>query len=196
MGVIVVALIVVALWWAMSLFGVPGSQTNQPQATTTPQAKPVASETRTGSSVAAVASSLPGATRFASLLSSTGVGASLTGAGPYTVFVADDEAFSYLAAGTLENMTAAQKKRLVQYHIVAGKMLDVDAVSSGNHIALSKDSLNFDVRTQDKSAFVNSAYVLRQYKASNGIVYLISGAVLLPPQTGDAGTGATGTITP
>lgn len=203
-GAIVVVIIILGLWWIVQ------SGTNAPAggtATTTPPAatstgtgatggaQAVTSEVRTGSTVNAVIASLSTASRFASLYTSTGVSASATGKGPYTVFVPSDSAFANLSPGTLANMTAAQQKRLVQNHVVSGKMLDLDAVSSGNHTSLSKDALNFNVQPQTKIAYVGSGYVLTQYRASNGIVYVIS-AVLVPPQTPDSATGSTGTITP
>ncbi len=201
-GVIVVALIVFGLWW---LFQSPSTTTGD-TATTTPQVAtttvettptPVATatEVRTSSTVDAIVASLTNATKFAALYSSTGVSASITGKGPYTVFVPTDSAFANLSPGTLSGMTAAQTKRLVQYHVVSGKILDLDAVSSGHYTALSKDMLNFNVQSQTKLAYVNSGYTITQYKASNGIVYVIS-AVLVPPQTPDATTGSTGTIVP
>jgi uncharacterized surface protein with fasciclin (FAS1) repeats len=197
-GIVVVLVLVLGLWWAnggmSATNGSPMASSTPEVATTTTKTQPVVVETRTGT-VASVVAGLSGASRFASLFASTGVAATITGKGPYTIFVPTDEAYAASAAA-INAMTAAQKKRLVQYHVVSGKMLDVDAVSSGNYTALSKDSLNFNVRTQDKSAFVNSAYVIRQYKASNGVVYLIGGAVLIPPQTGSATTGSTGTPTP
>jgi len=200
-GVIVVFLVILGAWW----FAQGGAATPGGTATTTPEAAttgsgagtPVATaiEVRTSSTVGAIVASLSNAGTFASLYASTGVAASVTGKGPYTVFVATNAAFANLTAGTISTMTATQKKRLVQYHVVAGKMLDLDAVNSGTYTALSKDTLNFQVHPQTKLAYVNSGYTITQYKASNGIVYVIS-AVLVPPQTPNPTTGSTGTITP
>ena len=83
----------------------------------------------------------------------------MTGKGPYTVFVPTDGAFANLT-DAISTMTAAEKKRLVQYAVVSGKRLDLDAVSSGTHIALSKDTLNFQVHPQTKLAYVNNGYAL------------------------------------
>lgn len=197
-GIAVVVLVALGIWWATGAGATPGTSTTATTtpngaATTTPGGQTVVSETRSGN-VASVAASV-GSSRFASLMSSTGVSASLTGSGPYTIFVPNDEAYS-ASASALSGLSAAQLKRIAQYHVVSGKQLDVDAVSAGTHMALSKDTINFNVRAQDKSAFVNSAYVVRQYKASNGIVYVIGGSMLLPPQTADSDTGSTGTPTP
>jgi uncharacterized surface protein with fasciclin (FAS1) repeats len=171
------------------------STTTSEMASTTQSGTAVTTENVPSSSVAAVVAGIADASNFNSLFVSTGVAASLSGKGPYTVFVPTNEAYASLTAGTLSNMTSAQKKRLAQYAVVSGKALDIDAVSSGTYTALSKDPLNFQVNLVYKEAFVNSGYAIREYKASNGIVYLIS-AVLVPPQTPDSTTGSTGTPHP
>ena len=189
-GVIIIVLIIAGIWWWAS-----ANPTAYDMATTTPTgitdqaatdaAPPVSTEVRTSSTVNALVSSLTGASRFASLYASTGVSASVTGKGPFTVFVPTDAA---MAAANLSGMTSAQLKRFVQYHIVQGKMLDLDAVSSGKYVSLSKDVLNFNVQPQTKIAYVGSGYAITQYKASNGIVYVINTA-LLPPLPTAPGTG-------
>jgi len=197
-GVIVVIVVIGGIWWYVSTNPNPAgtaTTTNETATTTAATTTPVAVETRSSSTVAAVAASLADAGNFNSLLVSTGVAASLTGKGPYTLFIPTNEAYASLTSGTLANMTAAQKKRLAQYAVVSGKALDIDAVSSGTYTALSKDPLNFQVNLTYQEAFVNSGYAIREYKASNGIVYLIS-AVLVPPQTPNASTGSTGTPVP
>ena len=183
-GAIVVVLIIVGIWWFAQSTPAANTDTNATTTaqTTTGQGAPVttAQEVRTTSTVNGVIASLANAGRFAALYSSTGVSASVTGKGPYTVFVPTDGAFANIT-DKVSTMTAAEKKRLVQYAVVSGKMLDLDAVNSGNYAALSKDMLNFQVNPQTKLAYVNSGYAITQYKASNGIVYVIS-AVLVPPQ--------------
>ena len=111
-----------------------------------------------------------------------GIKATIQGVGPYTVFVPTDGAFSLLESGTIANMSAAEKKRLVQYHVVSGRAIDPDAVKSGQIMALSKDVLNFEVSTTDKTARVNNSFFIKAYQGRNGIVYLVS-AVLLPPES-------------
>ncbi|KKW20118.1 MAG: Beta-Ig-H3/fasciclin [Parcubacteria group bacterium GW2011_GWA2_51_10] len=142
----------------------------------------VSTERRTSTNVADIAAGISGASTFASLFSSTGIKATIQGVGPYTVFVPTDGAFSLLESGTIANMSAAEKKRLVQYHVVSGRAIDPDAVKSGQIMALSKDVLNFEVSTTDKTARVNNSFFIKAYQGRNGIVYLVS-AVLLPPES-------------
>lgn len=135
----------------------------------------------TGSTVAEVVAAVPNAGRFNQLLTQSGVSSSLTGKGPYTVFVATDGAFGRLVPGTINNMSAAQLKRTMQYHIVSGRQLDVDALNNGQIQALSRDTLNFSVDASKGAAYVNSGYVISAYRAKNGIVYVIN-SVLIPPK--------------
>ncbi len=181
-GAAVILVVALGLWWYASG---QSAAPQQPATTTTTDSElsgpgQVTVNTTT-SDVASVIAGISNGATFASYLSSTGVGATLTGKGPYTVFVSTDGAFSRLAPGTISAMTAAERKRMVQYHVVVGKRLDVDAVNSGQIQALSKDTLNFQVDTVKGAVYVNSGYVLKAYKATNGIVYVIN-SVLLPPK--------------
>jgi len=185
-SIIVIAVLVLAgIWWLMGEQGANnGAQSNTASstletATTTSETSGPGSIRPAASSgtVSQVIASLSLGGHYASLLSSTGV--SLSGKGPYTVFVATDGAFSRLPTGTLASMSATDLKRMMEYSIVSGKKLDVDAVQSGQVQAVSGDPINFTVDAQDR-VYVNSGYVLQAYAASNGIVYVIN-SVLLPP---------------
>lgn len=185
-GGVVVLVLVFGAWWlysAQSPSGMQSADYGEPSASSTDALGPtgtVAAEDRTSSNVGSVVASLGGESRFAGLLVSTGVSAQLTGKGPYTIFVPTDASFGLLPTGTINNLNAAQLKRLVQYHIVSGKMIDVNAQVAGTVPALSKDLLNFSKEPNDVSARVNSSAVIRAYRTSNGIVYVVN-QVLLPP---------------
>jgi uncharacterized surface protein with fasciclin (FAS1) repeats len=55
----------------------------------------------------------------------------LKGKGPFTVFAPTDEAFAKLPAGTVESLLKPENKaklqRILTYHVVAGKVMAVDA---------------------------------------------------------------------
>ncbi len=184
----VIALIVIGglgIWWLMSNSQPVNQATTATTATTTAATTTTASVQsphtidRSSQSVVAIAESISGATEFASLLSASGVAAQLKGDGPYTIFVPTDGAFSQLPPGTMSGLTAAGKKRLVEYSIVSGRAIDVTAESAGSIQALSGDALNFSFGT-DNIPMVNSAILVTEYKANNGVVYLIDN-VLIPP---------------
>jgi uncharacterized surface protein with fasciclin (FAS1) repeats len=186
-GVLVVLVLLgLGYWYFYGRTEAPATEVEQ-QATTTPQANntntqnAVAREDRVSSDVASVVASIPEASRFAALFSSTGVSASVGASGTYTIFVPTDGAFNLLVPGTLDGLTAAERKRIIQYHVVSGKKLDIDAINTGNIMSLSKDALNFQVSDAGTSVQVNSSFAIKAYQAKNGIVYLING-VLLPPE--------------
>jgi uncharacterized surface protein with fasciclin (FAS1) repeats len=159
-------------------YGVPANT----GALESPHTPYVAVEDRRATTITAIAEGLPDATRFGTLLETSGVAAQLKGASSYTVFVPTDRALRLLQEGTLGNMNEVQLKRFVQYHVVVGRTIDVNATDSGTVQALSNDMLNFSLRSGDKSARVNNSIVLQAYKGKNGIVYLINNA-LIPPVT-------------
>lgn len=185
-GLIVLASIGFGVWWWGSDRDLLEAETPNQQATTTTQGQTqsqgqIAREDRTSTDVASIVASIPEASSFAALFASTGASASISPSGTYTIFVPTNGAFANLTAGTLSNMSATQKRRLVEYHMVSGRAIDTDAVDTGTITAVSKDTLNFEIRDTDNAAMVNSAFVLKQYKAKNGIVYLVS-SVLVPPE--------------
>ena len=135
---------------------------------------------RSTQTVQTIVSSLSGASQFRSLFSSTGVSATVKSTGTYTIFVPTNGAFAQLSGGTISNLSTAEKKRLVQYHVITDRAVDVDAELAGSMRALSGDELNFSY-AENKIPMVNSAIVITEYVGKNGIVYLIDN-VLLPPK--------------
>lgn len=187
----VIALIIIAalgIWWLASANQSNGSM-NTSMATSTATSTAATSTStgiqqpqavnRTSQTVAAIAENISGASEFSSLLTSTGVAAQLKGPGPYTIFVPTDGAFSELPAGTISGLSAAGKKRLVEYSIVSGRAVDVTAEFAGSIQAMSGDALNFSFNSTN-IPMVNSGILITEYQASNGVVYLIDN-VLIPP---------------
>jgi uncharacterized surface protein with fasciclin (FAS1) repeats len=194
-----VALAVIAalgLWWIaarqpldmnLGLWGTRGEEQlptdNTNTGTTTGnggKTATVSTVNKNNSDVNAVVASLSTASQFNALYRSTGVAGSISKTGKYTIFVPTNGAIAQLAPGTISNLSAAEKKRLVQYHVVSGRSIDVDATVAGTIQALSGDMLNFSYGTQ-KLPMVNSSIVITQYVTKNGTVYLIDN-VLLPPK--------------
>ncbi len=194
-GAVVLALFAVVLWmwcnkeyasyndgvWSMDMRPLLGGDA-QPGTSAEAGKKPsVAVQQPSSGNVVSVVAGLAGAGTFQELFTSTGIASQLTGKGPYTVFVPTDQGLSYAPSGSIRNLDAAGKKRFVQYHVVSGRMLDIDAVNSGMIPSLSKDMLNFQVRPDSGLVQINSSYALKAYRASNGIVYTIN-QPLFPPK--------------
>jgi len=165
----------VALAWNTQ-FSSPADSTVQSGAEdqkTTQKSTPSTSGSK--GTVYTVADSLPDGGVFISLMESTGVSTTLQGT-RYTLFLPTNAAMRMV---NTSGMTAAEKKRFVQYHIFAGRAVDPDALKSGNIEMLSRDQVNFTA--VDGKVRVNNSQILSSHTAANGIVYLID-AALLPPK--------------
>ena len=197
----VVSLIVIAalvLWWlaANRPLGMLSqmSSTTADVATSTTESTSTVTTTTKGNvtvkkdsakksqDVATIVRGLSTGSTFAAYFRSTGVASTINpkSTSKYTIFVPTNGAFAQLPPGTVSNMTAAEKKRLVQYHVVSGRAVDPDQMTAGSIEALSGDVLNFSYGPT-KIPMVNSAIVVTQYEGSNGVVIVIDN-VLLPPK--------------
>jgi uncharacterized surface protein with fasciclin (FAS1) repeats len=109
----------------------------------------------------------------------------LKGAGPFTVFAPTDEAFAKLPAGTVENLlkpeNKAKLKRILTYHVVAGKVMAADAAKLTSAKAVSGDALT--IAAQGGTVMVDKARVVKaDVAASNGVIHVID-AVVLPKES-------------
>jgi uncharacterized surface protein with fasciclin (FAS1) repeats len=175
--VLAVVIIGFGLWWLMGQQSPLGALGTSPTATSTVGSVTIQSST---GKVGNVVADLEVAGRFTQLLNQTGVMSQIAGKGPYTIFVPTDGAFGRLVPGTVNSLSSTELKRLVQYHVVSGKRLDLDALQSGQVQAVSGDVLNINVDSQ-KRVYVNSGNVIAAYNTQNGIVYVIN-SVLVPPK--------------
>jgi len=106
----------------------------------------------------------------------------LTGPGPFTVFAPTDEAFAKLPAGTVETLLKPENKdklrRVLTYHVVAGKVGAADVVKLKSARAVSGDTIA--VSAQGGTVRVDGAQVIKtDIQASNGVIHVID-TVILP----------------
>ena len=109
--------------------------------------------------------------------------ATLKGTGPFTVFAPTDEAFAKLPAGTIDSLLKPENKdrlrRVLTYHVVAGKVMAADAAKLTSAKAVSGDALK--ISAQGGGVMVGAAHVVKtDIAASNGVIHVVD-AVLLPP---------------
>jgi uncharacterized surface protein with fasciclin (FAS1) repeats len=105
----------------------------------------------------------------------------LTGPGPFTVFAPTDEAFAKLPAGTLETLLKSENKdklrRVLTYHVVAGKVGAADVVKLKSAKAVSGDTIAVSV--QGGTVRVDGAQVIKtDIQASNGVIHVIDSVIL------------------
>lgn len=106
----------------------------------------------------------------------------LKGSGPFTVFAPTDEAFAKLPAGTVETLlkpeNKAKLKRILTYHVVAGKVMAADVTKMNSAKAVSGDTLT--IAAHDGMVMAdNSRIVKTDIAASNGVIHVID-TVMMP----------------
>ena len=98
--------------------------------------------------------------------------------GPFTVFAPTDEAFAKLPAGTVETLLKPENKdqlvAILTYHVIAGKIMSTDLLSTSSAKTVNGKSAPIGLRVGDANVIVADIV------ASNGVIHVID-TVLLPP---------------
>jgi len=128
---------------------------------------------------------------FSTLLAAVeaaGLGETLAGEGPFTVFAPTDEAFEALPEGTLETLLKPKNEELLSsiltYHVVPGEVMAAD-VESGD--VTTVNGATFTVEASDMGVTITDGQgnevdvVTTDIVTSNGVIHVIDG-VVLPPQ--------------
>ncbi|MCA8948353.1 MAG: fasciclin domain-containing protein [Planctomycetes bacterium] len=107
----------------------------------------------------------------------------LAGDGPLTVLAPTDEAFEALPEGTVASLlrreNRAELKRILSYHVIAGRVYADQAVAAMAAKSVSGEPLRFGIeggRLQVEGANVVGSDV----QASNGVIHVVD-RVLMPP---------------
>lgn len=185
-GIIAIIVVAVLGWWWIAANQSVAAPTSSSMATSTSATSTSTSggsgpavTVRQSDTVKAIVASIPSASQYESLFTSTGVASMIGSGGQFTIFVPTNAAFAALPSGTISNMTAAQLKRMIEYTIVNGRAIQPGTEMSGAVQAYSGDPLNFS--DLNNVPMVNSSIITSEYEGSNGVVYLIN-AALLPPE--------------
>jgi uncharacterized surface protein with fasciclin (FAS1) repeats len=117
--------------------------------------------------------------RFVAAAKTTGLAATLTGRGPFTVFAPTDEAFKKLAADALDALIkdTAKLRAVLSFHIVKGHLLAMD-VKPGDVMTLQGSPL---VASVSASGVAVNGVPLQQADlvATNGVIHMID-TVIMP----------------
>jgi uncharacterized surface protein with fasciclin (FAS1) repeats len=106
-----------------------------------------------------------------------GLTETLSGEGPFTVFIPADFAFDELPDEIRNNPEAMAN--LLRGHIVEGDLRSQDVFKAGTLTTLADTQLTIEERGED--AFVNDAQVINvNIPATNGVIHLINDFVVLP----------------
>ena len=115
-------------------------------------------------------------------VTAAGLGATLKGAGPFTVFAPSDDAFAKLPAGTVEELVKPESKdkltKILMLHVMPGKVMAADV--SGKTLtpkSAGGEELHVD---GTNGVVVNGAHVTQaDIACSNGVIHVID-TVMMP----------------
>ena len=133
------------------------------------------------STIADTAAHTPQLSTLNRLIAEAGLGDTLSGPGPFTVFAPSDEAFKAVSAKTLAELgnDKALLKSVLSYHVLPGKLMAADVKNAnaktvnGASVALAKAGTVVTIE--------NAVVVQADVAATNGVVHVID-RVLLPPK--------------
>jgi uncharacterized surface protein with fasciclin (FAS1) repeats len=132
-------------------------------------------------SIADTAARTPQLSTLNKLINDAGLGDTLRGAGPYTVFAPSDDAFKALPAKVLADLAAdkALLKSVLTYHVIAGR---VTAAEVQNASVKTVQGANLTIAKAGAFVTVDEAVVQQaDVPASNGVIHIID-KVLMPPK--------------
>jgi uncharacterized surface protein with fasciclin (FAS1) repeats len=115
------------------------------------------------------------------LINDAGLGDTLRGPGPYTVFAPTDDAFKAVPAKTMEDLSKDKDllKSVLTFHVLPG---NVPAAEVKNGAAKTVQGANVALSRSGTFVTVEEAVVTQaDVKASNGVVHVID-RVLIPPR--------------
>ncbi len=106
----------------------------------------------------------------------------LKGAGPFTVFAPNDDAFKKLPAGTVETLLKAENKAklasILTYHVIPGKVSASDIAGKTMKVkTVEGTELSVDAKSGVK--IDNATVVTADIAASNGVIHVID-TVIMP----------------
>jgi uncharacterized surface protein with fasciclin (FAS1) repeats len=131
--------------------------------------------------IATLAAKSPQLSTLLSLVKKAGLADELSAPGALTVFAPTNAAFAKVPKATLNALAKnpGQLKRVLLYHVVAGKVTAAQVVKLRSAKTLAGPTVT--IRVTGKTVRINSSKVTKaDVAASNGIVHVID-RVLLPP---------------
>ena len=108
--------------------------------------------------------------------------ATLSGAGPFTVFAPDDAAFtaSGITTAVLNSLTTAQVENILLYHTIGSKILAADVPAGPNAKVITASGDSVFVTKNSTGVYINGLKVnTADVAADNGVIHTI-GKVLMP----------------
>lgn len=107
-----------------------------------------------------------------------GLGATLSGPGPFTVFAPTDEAFAELPAGTVQGLLNDIPKltNILTFHVVPGKLMASDVVKLTS--AKTVQGQNVTIASTNGVTINGAKVITPNVEADNGVIHVIDRVIL------------------
>ncbi|MEO7132966.1 MAG: fasciclin domain-containing protein [Vicinamibacterales bacterium] len=107
-----------------------------------------------------------------------GLGATLSGPGPFTVFAPTDEAFAELPAGTVQGLLNDIPKltNILTFHVVPGKLMASDVVKLTS--AKTVQGQNVTIASTNGVTINGAKVITADIEADNGVIHVIDRVIL------------------
>ncbi len=107
-----------------------------------------------------------------------GLGGTLSGPGPFTVFAPTDEAFAELPAGTVEGLLGDIPKltKILTFHVVPGKLMAADVVKLTS--AKTVQGQNVTIASTNGVTINGAKVITPNVEADNGVIHVIDRVIL------------------
>lgn len=129
-------------------------------------------------------------TTLTQALEAAGLVETLKGPGPFTVFAPTDEAFEALPEGQLDELLAdptGDLAQILQFHVVEGEVPAADVLGMDGQPVQTLQGAEFTVEVDGENVvLVDGAgnrinVVQTDVAATNGVIHVLDGVMMLPP---------------
>lgn len=126
-----------------------------------------------------VASANPDFKTLVAAVTAAGLGETLSGEGPFTVFAPTDAAFAALPAGILDKLLLPENKetlvKILTYHVLGSKVMAAD-VMAGKVATVEGSEITID--TTDGVKVDDAKVTATDVAASNGVIHVIDKVII------------------
>jgi len=116
-------------------------------------------------------------------VTAAGLGETLKGPGPFTVFAPNDTAFAKLPQGTIDTLLKSENKAklvsILTYHVVSGKVMSKD-IAGKTTKAKSVQGAEISIDATHDVMVDKAKVVTADIETSNGVIHVID-TVMMPP---------------
>jgi uncharacterized surface protein with fasciclin (FAS1) repeats len=113
-----------------------------------------------------------------------GLGTTLSGTGPFTVFAPNNDAFTAagITSAVLSQLSASDASAILLYHTLGAKVVSTDVPAGPNAKVTTASGDSVFVTRNANGVFINGLKVAQaDIPASNGVIHKLTSGVLLPP---------------